>query len=125
MSNGYLQVDVSTARPEILIARLLERAVTSIRSAREVDPAGEAAARTRAIAKALDIVSELRVALDLERGQEVARNLDAVYEFVNHQLLVASIEPGDKALEAALRPLEIVSGGWWEMCGIARPEAPR
>ena len=125
MSNGYLKIEVSTARPELLIARLLERAVGSIRSAREADPTCDAVTRTRAIAKALDIISELRGALDFDHGQELAQNLDAVYEFVNHRLLQASVDKADIALAEALRPLEIVSSGWLEMCNMNDPELAR
>lgn len=118
MGNRYLQVDVATARPEVLIARLLGRAVSCIQQARSADPVSAGSERARSLSKAIDVIAELRNALDMERGGDVAGNLDAVYEFVNHRLLAASIDTGPKPLDEALRPLEIVSSAWLEMVGL-------
>lgn len=119
MGNRYLQVDVATARPELLIARLLARAVASIQRARAADPGSPGAERAQALAKAVAVIAELRSALDMERGGEVARNLDALYEFVNRRLLAASVADGPEPLDEALRPLEIVSSAWDELAGCA------
>ena len=115
MKNGYLKIDVGTATPERLVGRLLERAVSNVRSARSDGPL-EGGDRTQTLARALDIVCELRGALDLEQGGEIAANLDAIYEFVNHRLLAASIESGDQPLDDALKPLEIIADAWNQMC---------
>lgn len=119
MGNRYLQMDVATARPEVLVARLLGRAVSCIQQARSVDPAAGNGERARSLSKAIDVIAELRSSLDMERGGEVASNLDALYEFVNHRLLAASIDSGPQPLDEALRPLEIVSSAWQEMMGLA------
>ena len=119
MGSRYLQVDVTTAKPEVLVARLLGRAVSSIRHARDADPESDGLVRTRSLRKAIEVIVELRGALDMERGGDVAQNLDALYEFVNHRLLTASIEPGPEALNEALRPLEIISSAWNELAAAA------
>jgi len=115
VGNRYLQVDVATARPELLVARLLDRAVSCIQQARDSDPAAPGAARAQSLSKAVAVIGELRSALDMERGGEVARNLDALYEFVSFRLLAASVEPGPEPLDEALRPLEIVASAWQEL----------
>ncbi|MGI9591435.1 MAG: flagellar protein FliS, partial [Myxococcota bacterium] len=74
MGSRYRQIEVSTARPEVLVARLLGRAVSSIQ--RAADPRSAGVERTQALAKAVAVIAELRSALDLERGGEVARNLE-------------------------------------------------
>lgn len=119
MGSRYRQIEVSTDRPEVLVARLLGRAVSSIRRARDADPASAGAERSQALAKAVAVIAELRSALDLERGGEVARNLEDLYEFVNRRLLAASVAAGPEPLDDALRPLEIVSSAWQELAGLA------
>ena len=112
--NPYLRMDVRTASPEALIGRLLDRAValvgTSIRSL-ESDPVESA----RTTGKAIDIVSELRNALDAEAGGEVAQNLDALYEFVGCKLVLGNTSSEVTELQDALRVLETVAGGWAEL----------
>lgn len=124
MKNGYLQIDVGTASPERLVGHLLERAVANVRSARS-EHGMQGRDRTQILARALDIVSELRGSLDLEQGGEIAANLDAIYEFVNHRILTASIESGDQPLDDALKPLEIIADAWIAMCESVEPRATR
>ncbi len=121
MTNAYFQMDVRTASPEALVSRLYERAIRCTRQAGELssgDPTPERAALLR---KSLDIVSELRNALDFERGGEIARNLDALYEFVNERLVRAGIETDDRASAEALRILEILAAPWRQLAGAAEP----
>jgi len=119
MGSRYRQIEVSTSSPEVLVARLLGRAVSSIQRARDADRGSAGAERAQALGKAVAVIAELRSALDLERGGEVARNLEDLYEFVNRRLLAASIDHGPEPLDEALRPLEIVSSAWHELAGLA------
>jgi flagellar protein FliS len=103
LGHRYLQIEVATARPEVLVARLLQRALEKIR---EADGRGEGVARSRALAQAIDIVSELRRALDLSAGGEIAANLDRLYDFAAARLLSAGATRESGALEDAIHALE-------------------
>jgi flagellin-specific chaperone FliS len=98
---SYLAVDVRTATPATLVSRLLARAVSSAREARELAPG---AARTGKLTRALDIVTELRRALDFSHSTPIAGHLERLYEFSADRFLRAARtgEPGgiDEALEA-------------------------
>ena len=120
--NPYLQMDVNTTSPEELVGRLLDRAVALIDTsiARQPTHPVESA---QASAKALDIVSELRGALDAEAGGEVAANLDALYEFVNRKLVLGSAGSEPVALEEARRVLDTLASGWSELLAQRR-ESP-
>ena len=120
MSNPYLEMELRTAPPELIVGRLLDRAVAMVRTGigrLEVAPLESA----NAVAKAVDIVSELRAALDLEAGGDTARNLDGLYEFVARRLVLGrtSLDPG--ALEEALQVVETLAAGWTEMLAQQRP----
>jgi len=114
MANPYLEMELRTASPEALVGRLLDRAVASVRSGVEHldrDPVDA----TQTIARAVDIVSELRGALDIEVGGDTARNLDALYEFVSHRLVLGRASGDARELGEALRVLEVIAGAWAEL----------
>ena len=50
------------------------------------------------IMKAQDIITELMVSLDFDKGGEIAKNLYNLYVFMNRQLLEANIRKDDKPL---------------------------
>ena len=60
MSNAYLQMDVRTASPEALIARLFDRAIRCTRDAQTLDPRDQVQERMQLLGRSLEIVSELR-----------------------------------------------------------------
>ena len=58
--------------------------------------------------KAQDVVTELMVSLDFERGGEIARNLFSIYIFVNRELMEANVKK-------QLDPLQSVEGLFVEL----------
>ncbi|MEM7409209.1 MAG: flagellar export chaperone FliS [Myxococcota bacterium] len=120
MVNPYLQNEIRTASPEALVVRLYERAILCAREARELTEAQQAETRNARLRRALDIVNELRSSLDMDRGGEIAANLDALYEFVSHRLLAAGMQSEGEPIEDALRILEILVEPWREIAHGAR-----
>ena len=112
--NSYLEMDVRTASPEALVGRLLDRAVVLVSASIE-KLAGDPVESARTTGKAIDIVSELRNALDAEVGGELATNLDALYEFVGGRLVVGSAASEAAAFQEALQVLETLAGGWADL----------
>jgi flagellar protein FliS len=114
MANPYLEMELRTASPEVLIGRLLDRAVAKVRvgiSELERHPLES----TRAVAKAVDIVSELRGALDFDASGELAGNLDSLYEFAAERLVLGSAATDPKPLGEALQVIETLAEGWSEL----------
>lgn len=114
MSNPYLEMELRTAPPELIVGRLLDRAVAMVSAAaerRELAPAES----TQAVTRAIEIVSELRSSLDLEAGGEIAGSLDGLYAFVTSRLLQGGTQGDGAALGDALRVLEHLAGTWAEL----------
>lgn len=114
LANPYLQMDLHTAAPERLVARLLERAVQLVEASADRGE-GRPQRSPEAITKAVDIVAELRGALDMAGGGEIARNLDALYEFVTDRLILGHATGDAEPLREAGRVLESVSTTWREL----------
>ena len=114
MANPYLEMELRTAPPEVLIGRLLDRAV-QLASRAEASMHSEPVESTRAIARAVDIVSELRGTLDMEIGGEIAQNLDALYEYTNERLVLGGAIGETSAIGEALQILESLAATWRQL----------
>ncbi len=121
MIQQYRKMDVSTASPEMLVLKLLDRALFHLRSVVDGETQPSTEDRCRALGKALAIVSELRNVLDLERGGEIAANLDALYEFVGARLIAANQAGTTEPVREAQRVLEPLAEGWRGISG-AQPQ---
>lgn len=119
MGHRYLEMEIATARPEALVARLLRRTLDKVR---EALARGDGVARMRALGQAIDILAELRRALDLQAGGELAANLDRLYEFAADRLMSAGVTRERGALEDALRALEPIVEAFAAIA-IAQPAA--
>jgi flagellar protein FliS len=108
-------MEIRTATPEMVIVKLYEGALRFIRAARAHQEAGQIAGRATAIAKALAIVNELQHSLNLERGGEIARNLDSLYFFVTDRLLEANLRGTTAPLDVATSILSTLNEAWVEI----------
>ena len=108
-------MEIRTATPEMVIVKLYEGALRFIRAARSHQEAGHIAGRATSIAKALAIVNELQHSLNLERGGEIARNLDSLYFFVTDRLLEANLRGTLVPLDVAAGILSTLNEAWVEI----------
>ncbi len=127
MGHRYLQIDLATARPETLVARLLQRALEKAREAHaRSDGAArvrdDSAARVRALAQSIDILAELRRALDLQAGGELAANLERLYDFATDRLISAGATRASGTIEEAIRALEPIVEAF-SAIAVAQPAA--
>ncbi|MFD2190274.1 flagellar export chaperone FliS [Pistricoccus aurantiacus] len=134
-ASAYARVGVESgvlsASPHQLIVLLFDGAQAAIRTAAIHMQGGNAAAKGKAISKALDIVNNgLLAALDHERGGEIAANLANLYEYIARRLVTANLRNDAQALEEAERLLAEIGGAWKEIGGnlpaandAARPDS--
>lgn len=103
---AYQKTDVITADPKKLVIMCYEGAIYSLKMAKAKFYAQEYEAKGKAIQNALDILNELRAALDFEKGGEVARNLDSLYSFWTQHILKADRQKDTRALDQVAAMLE-------------------
>lgn len=119
--DAYQRTQVQSRSPLELVVMLYDGAIRFLLQAREAIEVGDVGARTTAASRALDIVIELRNTLDMERGGDVARELDRLYAYITTRLL--DVTRGDgAAAEDVHTLLSTLREGW---IGIAAPGAPR
>jgi flagellar protein FliS len=112
------------SRTPLELVRILYRAaLESVGAARRCLRANQVKERSRQITKASEIINELTLSLDRERGGDIAKNLVELYDYIQSLLLDANfrqIEAPLEQVEGLLRTLLEA----WEKCA-PQPSASR
>ncbi len=106
------QTNVEIASPHRLIQMLMEGALEKINFAKNYMLNGNIAEKGAHISWAISIVSGLRVSLDAEKGGEIARNLEALYDYIERRLLQANLENKVEYLDEIMGLLLEIKSGW-------------
>lgn len=116
-SKAYAAVGVESrvngADPHGLIVLLYEGALIAMAHAKFHMERNEIAEKGRAIAKAVAIINDgLRASLDMNRGGEIAGNLDALYDYMGQRLLLASLKNQPEIIDEVSKLLRDLKGAW-------------
>ena len=112
----YQQTNAATAvmdaSPHQLTQLLLKAAMDKLSVAVGAVERNDIQLRVASIAKAIDMVIELKSTLDLEKGGDVAAELDRLYQFVLDQLLDANLHSDTSKLQAAREIIGTIHEAW-------------
>ncbi len=108
----YLETQVRSRTPLELVVLLYDSAMLAGQTALDAMTRRDIAARSRALSKMMAIVSELQSTLDMERGGEIAANLDALYDWITSRLVDATTRQDPAPLAEALRVLDTLRESW-------------
>jgi len=112
---GQLEQQVMGADPVELVRIMFDHLVAAVQDARQHLLAGDRMARGRALAKALGLLGELSQSLDVERGGELAANLQQLYAFIAGRLVEAQAQQTEQPLTDALQALRPLRDAWQEL----------
>lgn len=101
--------------PATLVIALYDEAIASLVAAIAAIEAGEIEARFIATTQAIDVVSELRAALDLGQGGDIAANLNKLYEFFVSQVPMINILDDAAIAQELIHLLEPLRRSWVEL----------
>ncbi|MCZ6895645.1 MAG: flagellar export chaperone FliS [Gammaproteobacteria bacterium] len=93
-----LRTDIETASPHRLILLLIDGAIDKIRAARLAMERNEIATKGTNISWAISIIDGLRASLNMEKGGELASNLDRLYEYMVRTLVEANLNSDRRKL---------------------------
>jgi flagellar protein FliS len=114
---SYKETQIKTATPGKLILMMYDGAIKNLNQAlldmdnehRRYDSI------SNSLIKAQDIIAELMISLDFERGGEIAKNLFGLYVFMNRRLLDGNIKKDRAPLEEVKTLLTELRGAWAEV----------
>jgi flagellar protein FliS len=124
---SYRALDVETmvdgADPHRLVEMLYDGAVVQVAKARHALARKDVAAKCEATTRAIRIIDEgLKASLDARAG-DVARNLDALYDYMTRTLLSANLKNSDAHFGEVEKLLGDLRGAWREIGPKVRREA--
>lgn len=95
-----------------LIQLLFDGVLSRINTAKARITAKDFEGKNKLINKSIDIVAGLRSFLDMEKGGELAQNLNDLYVYCENRLLEANIRNDLEALDEVASHLRKVQEGW-------------
>ncbi len=110
--NAYQASAVTTAGPAQLVTMCYDGALGAI--ARAQHPEATPETINRETQRAQDIVTELLLGLDHERGGQIAAGLASLYRYCLEQLLAANIRKDPALLDAVVDVLAPLREAWTE-----------
>jgi flagellar protein FliS len=116
--NAYRETGIKTASQGKLIVMMYDEAIKQVTAAlgkigaNSKIKAAEIEGFAKHIAKAQDIITELMVSLDMEKGGDVAKNLMTLYTYFNRELLDANISMNKDKLQFIAGMLTQLHESW-------------
>jgi len=102
-ADAYRRIEAESRSPMELVIMLYDGAIRFVGDARAAIARGDVRARTEATRRALDIVSELHMTLNVKEGGDIARELDRLYAYIKEKLL--AVTRGDAAAAEEIHKL--------------------
>lgn len=125
---AYLSQQLAGASPARRVAMLYDRAIGALRDAVQAIEAGDIQRRWNANRQAGEIIEALWVTLDMERGGEIAANLDRLYGFMLNHLMGVDLRNDPKPAQDVIDLLEPLRRSWHELAaredGAGAPTPP-
>lgn len=114
-ASTYTQTAIESAPPLKIVHLLYEGAIRFLDQALALDAEEQPHEYKQKLNRAEDIVSELRISLDPGPAPEIAKNLTALYLFVEDKIQEASSTGDGEALLHAREVLETLLSGWKQL----------
>lgn len=113
--NVDLRATIETASPHKLIDMLFEGALGALAKSKGAIERDNIEERTMHLNKATDIIVGLKGSLDLEKGDEIAANLDELYDYMLRQILTANRDNDAELVQEVMNLLLELRQGWQGM----------
>ena len=111
----YGSEQVVPADPVTLVAMLYDKAVLCLRAAIQAIYKNEIEVRWKNNHRAQEIINHLFMTLDLEKGGEVASNLEALYGYMLLRLPDVDVNNDARVAEEVIELLEPLRASWNEL----------
>ncbi|QEX23554.1 hypothetical protein FRZ61_34920 [Hypericibacter adhaerens] len=114
-TTAYLAQELAAASPAKRVAMLIDRAIGSLGEAVQAIERGDIQARWNANQRASNIIETLWRTLDLEKGGEIAANLDKLYGFMLDRLTQVDLKNDPAPAREVATLLEPLRRSWHEL----------
>lgn len=121
-SQNAVRTGIESASPHRLIQMLMEGALDKIAAARGHMERGEIQPKGQQISSAISILEGLKCSLDMEKGGDIAQNLQELYLYMERRLLEAHRINDVSLLDEVADLLRQIKEAWDAIAGHAAQE---
>jgi flagellar protein FliS len=114
-SQQYLTQQIMTASPAALMQMLYEKAINSLKEAIKAIEDNQIEARWKANSRVIEIVSHMQGTLDMEKGGEIAQNLDRLFAYILSRLPRIDFKNDAQVAREIIGLLEPLRASWQEL----------
>lgn len=114
-SNTYQEIAVQTASPAKLVVMLYEGSIRFLRQSIAAIQLKDLERKRQSVDRAVALIQHLQGTLDMDRGREVAADLDRLYSYITSRILNGSGKLEVAPLEEAIKLLTVLLSGWQEV----------
>jgi flagellar secretion chaperone FliS len=118
---------VADASPARLVQIMFEQILSQLAIAnacmeriRNNLPLNEVVAKGKAMGKAIRLINQLNNTLDMERGQQIAENLRALYVYILARLTMANVTNDTGVVAEVTALIKKIKGGWDQIVADGR-----
>ncbi len=123
--NAYKETSIKTASSGKIVLMLYDEAM------KQMDIAGEQMESkpknldsiNSAIIKSQEVITELMVSLDFEKGGEIAKNLFSLYMYFNKELMDANVKKDPRPVKSVRKMVSELRGAWAEIIKNPNPSS--
>ena len=115
--NAYRETNIKTASQGKLVLMLYDEAIKQMDIAigALTKPSPKLDHINNCIIKAQDIITELMVSLDFEKGGDIAKNLYSLYVFFNRQLMDANVKKDPEIIVPVADMMKDLKDAWTQV----------
>jgi flagellar secretion chaperone FliS len=121
----YQEINITTASPMELVLILYDECIRTLEKAEqafEIEGPSRIEVISNSLLHAQDIITELAVSLDMEKGGEIAQNLQRLYDFMVNHLSQANVNKVVKPIQDIHKMMCDLKEAWTE---VAKKEPAR
>jgi flagellar protein FliS len=122
-SSVYKEISISTSSPTNLVVLLYQGCLRFLREAVDDIKRQDYVHKRHSIDRAAAIVHYLQSTLDTEKGQDIARELNRLYDYITVRIYEGSTQLDCKPIEEVIKLLETLLSGWEQIALIKQKNA--
>jgi len=123
-NQNAVQTGVESATPHRLIQMLMDGALSKIAAAKGHMERGDIQPKGEYIGGAIAILEALKASLDMDKGGEIAQNLDDLYTYMARRLIEAHAANDSTVLDEVSDLLKQIKEAWEAIADHAASQEP-
>jgi flagellar protein FliS len=114
---SYLENQVKNAHPLDQVIMLYNKAISCLKIAKKAIEEGlknpeNVKKKAENLGKATEIIAYLQGSLNMEKGGEIAKNLNLIYDILISELVKANLEDNIEIITKSIETLETLKKAW-------------